>query len=310
MSKSILALALLAAGFSAQAQIATESSHQPELRIRAIGTFQTGRFDESAQEIAAYSILRRRLYITNSDANRIDFVSIADPTNPVLESSLDMSPFGGGINSVAVKNGLVAAAVEGDQATDPGRVVIFNLDGQLLAELVVGALPDMVTFSPDGLWLLVANEASPNDEYTIDPEGSISVIDMSARAGVTQGDVRTADFSAFNDVIDEAVRIFGPNASVAQDLEPEYITVSDDSSTAFVALQENNALAVVDISSATVVAVVPLGLKDHSTIQNVLDASNRDDAINIRPWAGLRDVSARRAGQLLGRRRNLHSVGQ
>jgi hypothetical protein len=60
------------------------------------------------------------------------------------------------------------------------------------------------------------------------------------------------------------VRIFGPGATVAQDLEPEYITVSPDGTTAYVTLQENNALAAVNIATATVTSITPLGFKDHN----------------------------------------------
>lgn len=54
------------------------------------------------------------------------------------------------------------------------------------------------------------------------------------------------------------VRIFGPNATVAQDLEPEYVAMDAHSTTAWVALQENNAFAIVDLDSTTVTDVVPL----------------------------------------------------
>jgi len=64
-------------------------------------------------------------------------------------------------------------------------------------------------------------------------------------------------------------------------MEPEYIAVSKDSKTAWVGLQENNALAIVDLSSAQVTDVVALGFKDHSRPENAIDASNKDGKINI-----------------------------
>src|SRR5688572_4472782 len=108
----------------------------------------------------------------------------------------------------------------------------------------------MVTFSPDGRWLLVANEAEPNtynnfgsetNGPSVDPEGSVSIIDLAN--GVDSAMVSTATFTGFTrETLPAGVRIFGPNASVAQDLEPEYIAISEDSTTAWVTLQENNAL--------------------------------------------------------------------
>ena len=98
----------------------------------------------------------------------------------------------------------------------------------------------MLTFTPNGRYLLVDNEASPA-EYCPDgagnPEGSVSVIDLRFGASkVKQSDVRTADFKQFNqENIDPSIRILGLGATIAQDLAPEYIAVSADSQTAWVA---------------------------------------------------------------------------
>ena len=140
-----------------------------------------------------------------------------------------------------------------------------------LNQLIVGALPDMLTFSHDGRWLLVANEGEPSTyveprSLDTDPEGSVSIIDMRrGPAFLTQDDVRSA---TFNDSIPKtnpsSIRIFGPGATLAQDLEPEYITISHDSKTAWVTLQENNAMAVLDIEKAEFTSLIGLGFKDHS----------------------------------------------
>jgi hypothetical protein len=71
---------------------------------------------------------------------------------------------------------------------------------------------------------------------------------------------------------------------LSQNLEPEYISVSPDNSTAFVVCQENNAMAIIDLSSNTISSLKPLGFKDWSTGTNRLDASNTAGAINIRNW--------------------------
>jgi 2',3'-cyclic-nucleotide 2'-phosphodiesterase / 3'-nucleotidase / 5'-nucleotidase len=152
--------------------------------------------------------------------------------------------------------------------------------------LPVGANPDMVTFTPNGRTVLVANEGEPNDEYTIDPEGSVSIVDLRGPLSrLRPSDVRTATFEAFEgDALPEGVRVFGPGASVSQDLEPEYVTVTRDGRTAYVSLQENNAIAVVDIRTATVTDLLPLGTKDHGVPGNELDPSDRDGRIAIASW--------------------------
>jgi hypothetical protein len=186
---------------------------------------------------------------------------------------------------------VVAVAVENPNRQAPGQAVFFDTEGAFLSAVTVGALPDMITFTPDGQKVLVANEGEPSPDYSVDPEGSISIIDMfMGAAALTEADVTTVGFTDFDqggprhDELDPRIRIFGPGATVAQDLEPEYKAVSDDSSTAWVTLQENNAVAVIDIESATVAALVALGFKNHSFPENALDPSDRDGGINIAPW--------------------------
>ena len=254
--------------------------------LEAIGSVRLGPWLGGAAEIVVHDPETQRLFVVNGHANAIETLSIADPSRPRRIGTIDLTPYGGAVNSVATRNGLVAAAVAGFVPTDPGRMVLFDRDGGFVSLVQVGVLPDMVTFTPDGRRILTANEGEPSPDYSTDPEGSISVIDLPEdprRLG--QRHVRTAGFERFNDApIHPDIRVFGPGASVAQDLEPEYITVCPASATAYVTLQENNALAVVDIASATVTRLVPLGFKDHSVPGNGFDASDRNPEIDIRPW--------------------------
>jgi len=240
---------------------------EEELELEVLGTYRTGIFDEGAAEIVAFDKLSNRLFSTNADANTITVLDIVDPSNPTLVTEFDMSTYGDGVNSVAAFNGVVAVAVEADPVTDNGLVVFFDNLGNELNQVEAGPLPDMIAFTNDGRQLLVANEGEPNDDYTIDPEGSVSIIDLSN--GVENATVETVTFESFNDkrvsLQNRGVRIFGPNATVAQDLEPEYITISEDNTRAYVALQENNALAVIDIPTATLLDIQPLGYKDYNS---------------------------------------------
>ncbi len=239
------------------------------IELSQIGTFATGVFDESAAEIVAFDPGSQRLFVVNGDSNGIDVLDLSDPTSPTLIDTIDVS-LSGGPNSTAVANGVVAVALEDVSASETGTVAFFDAASLTLLNVVpVGVLPDTVAFTPDGTKLLVANEGEPvgddDDQLSIDPEGSISIIDLSA--GVEEASVTTADFSAFNgrenDLRGDGVRIF-PGRTVAQDLEPEFISVSPDGTTAFVTLQENNAVAVVDIESSAVVDILPLGVTDFS----------------------------------------------
>ena len=239
------------------------------IELNPIGTFATGVFDEGAAEISAFDPSSQRLFVVNGDSNGIDVLDLSDPTNPALIDTIDVS-LSGGPNSVAVSNGVVAIALEDVTPSENGTVAFYDASTlELLNVVGVGVLPDAVTFTPDGNYLLVANEGEPvgdeNDLIAIDPEGTISIIDLSA--GVEDATVATADFTEFNgqeeDLRGDGVRIF-PGRTAAEDLEPEFIAISPDSTTAYVTLQENNAVAVVDIQTAKVLDILPLGATDFS----------------------------------------------
>jgi 2',3'-cyclic-nucleotide 2'-phosphodiesterase (5'-nucleotidase family) len=220
---------------------------------------------EGAAEISAFDPESNRLFVVNAVENAIDILDLSDINNPSLISSIDLNPVGAGGNSVAVKNGIVAVAVANDPEQEPGVVAFYNTEGTLIDRVTVGALPDMVTFSPDGTKVIVANEGEPNeDDPSIDPEGSVSIIDISE--GIENATVTTAEFTAFNGqeerLRSRGVRIF-EGRTFAQDAEPEYITVSEDSTTAYVTLQENNAVAVVDLTTEEVRGIQPLGTKNY-----------------------------------------------
>lgn len=247
-------------------------------------------YDEGAVEISAYDPATQRAFLTFAERNYLEIVSLANPAAPVKVGTIDLSPWNEGgrtasATSVDVYNGVVAAAVpQGEDGTGNGRALFFNAaTGALMADVTVGALPDMITFTPNGDMVLTANEGQPNDDYDVDPEGSVSIIDVRGGfATLSDADVTTAGFGAFNGAaLDPSVRIFGPNASVAQDLEPEYITVSHDSRTAWVTLQENNAIGIIDLKSKTVTGIVGLGFKDHSLPGNGLDGNNNDKVASI-----------------------------
>jgi 2',3'-cyclic-nucleotide 2'-phosphodiesterase/3'-nucleotidase/5'-nucleotidase len=175
----LLALLTIATrSYSADAQ-------QPkQITITPIGRYSAGPGIERA-EIAAYDPTTRRIYSINPTLSRVDVLDISDPSDPVLAFTI---PLGGRPNSVAIHKGVVAVAVENAVKTDPGFVKFFDTEGRLLSSVTVGALPDMLIFTPNGRRLLVANEGEPNDAYTIDPDGSVSIIDMTVGAAIKEED--------------------------------------------------------------------------------------------------------------------------
>lgn len=255
------------------------------IKLSFLSRYHAGDFDTGAAEIVSFDPVSQLAFITNGSSSSIDAISLAKPESPLLSFSIKLNEYGHP-NSVAVKNDMVAVAVENKNPQANGAIVVFNTKGEFLNKFTTGAMPDMVIFSPNAKYILAANEGEPNDSYTVDPEGSITIIDLTDDvAKLTQESVRLADFKAFKkDSLDPAIRITGKNASVAQDLEPEYITVSADSKTAWVSLQENNALAEVSIESGRVKKIIGLGTLSHDNVKTAIDASDKDNGINIRAW--------------------------
>ncbi len=270
---------------------ANDDEPAPEPTPVSLSMAKIGGFDGGvlgASEITAFDPASKRLFVVNGANGTVDVLDIGNPAAPAKVGTISVASLGASVNSVAVNDGLVALAVEATRKTDPGVVAFYNAaDLRLLQTVTVGALPDMVTFTPDGRFLIVANEGEPNSyglADSVDPEGSVSVITLNRNGSAIAATVATADFRAYNGQEDalraQGIRIFGPGANAAKDFEPEYVAVSADSRTAYVTLQENNAIAIVDIATARVTSVKPLGFKDHNLAGMGLDASDEDGGTN------------------------------
>ncbi|WP_295768591.1 choice-of-anchor I family protein [uncultured Mucilaginibacter sp.] len=246
-----------------------------------IASFKVG--GAGAAEISAFDPSTNRLFVVNNNSteNRIDVIDFKDPANMSVIKSIPMLPYGGAVNSLSVSGGNVAAAIESVNKQANGKVVVFkSSDYTKVAEATVGALPDMVTYTPDGKFILTANEGEPSADYINDPEGSISIISVENNYAV-----KTITFGAFAGQKDalavKGFRVFGPSNDFVKDIEPEYITVSEDSKTAWVTLQENNGIAKVDLATQTITQIFPLGFKDYSVDGNEIDPSDRDSKVGV-----------------------------
>ena len=300
---------------AARAAVVTDpveySADDAPFRLAPLGSYESGVFDESAAEIVAFHAGTDRLFVVNAHAATVEVLDAADVEAPAHLFDLttvglrardgSTIPAGAVANSVAVRaDGLGVVAVESDPKTDDGWLVFFDAagSGEALGAVRVGALPDMVALSSDGTYAVAANEGEPSEDYTVDPEGSVSVVALpAALAAPDQTAVRTATFHAYEAggerALPAGVRVFAgletPGAHpVSENLEPEYVTI--DGTTAYVTLQEANATAVVDLTTATVTDLWSLGTKDHGVADNALDPSDRDDAFSLRTVPGLQGL--------------------
>ncbi len=232
---------------------------------------RTAAAGELGAEIAAFHARTAKTFATNAAANRLDIYDFSDPSAPTLEESVSLAPYGAGPNSVAVsKHGLVAVAVEAAPKTAPGSVEFFDTDGEHLCGVTVGALPDMLTFTDSERMLVVANEGEPSANLLVDPEGSVSIVDL--RQGACDATVKTAGFDGVPLLNNPRIVTFGNTP--AKDFEPEYITTAGNR--AWVTIQEANAIGVLDLDQARFEYVRGLGYKDHSLPANALDPNDQN----------------------------------
>ena len=272
--------------------------------------------NQTAAEIVQYHAETNTIYATNGETNTIavidaSSVSTATMADPINTTTLTLTTIAlpadingvtlGSLTSIAVSGDLMAGGGPADGKNDKGYVLFYNgLDSSapaFLDSVEVGALPDMVTFTPDGGKVLVANEGEPSDDYTIDPEGSVSVINILA-SGEPEETGTTVGFTALNgteaDLMAQGMMFPNPagrtingtaiTSTVAKDLEPEYITATND--VAYVSLQENNGLAIIDLEELTV-DVVGLGTKSWAGLN--IDIQE-NDAVSFGQYTGIYGV--------------------
>lgn len=259
-----------------------------QIELNYIGSFDPSGSSSSTCEIVVHDPASQRLFTTSAVAGYLDIIDFSDPTSLSVINSVNINPYGG-VTSVAVKNGIVAVASPNADETLNGSVIFFDTNGTFLKQVTVGALPDMITFSPDGTKVMTANEGQPNIDYSIDPEGSVSIIDISGGiASLSQSNVTTLLFTAYNvqeaTLIASGVRKLKVTSTLSQDFEPEYITISADSQKAWVTLQENNAIAEINLTNNTISDVWALGTKDISLPGNGFDVSDNNGQVLIANW--------------------------
>ncbi|PKF63720.1 hypothetical protein CW745_02425 [Psychromonas sp. psych-6C06] len=302
MKRTILSTIILSTVLSACSNTANESS---SIQLTPQGRYHSNIFDQSAAEIVAFDAKSKRTFVVNAQSGKIDVLDSENINSPSLISSLNikadlkkqLNVDAGAANSVDVFDGLIAVAIEAETKTDAGWVAFYNGNSlNFISAVYVGALPDMLTFSKNGKQLVVAIEGEPSEKnYAIDPEGEIALIDINWESEQLTTEVTRLTFSDFNEQgkrhsqLPQQLVLNGYQASVAQDLEPEYVAINSDSSKAYVSLQENNAIAVVDLKNRSIEKIMALGFKDHTLKGNEFDGNNKDKKVAIKnePALGL-----------------------
>lgn len=273
----------------AQAQSVNHYGNQTNIKVEQLARYHSNtEYGESGTEIVSFDSKYNQAYSINGALNAID---ILDMTHVVrgefpLKKRIflkDIGIEGSDITSVAVnkKYHYIAVSIPASNKTDAGTVAFLNHEGKLLSHVKVGSLPDMLTFSHDSKKLLVANEGEPNDDLTVNPEGSVSSIDVSRNGIIKQYNVKTIPFN--REQISNDIRSLGRNEDESfLNLEPEYITIDDQNKFAYVSIQERNAIAKFDLKRNQFIKVQSMGLKDYRKVP--IDVSDKDNTVNMKNY--------------------------
>lgn len=251
---------------------------QPQLSL--IATWVSN--EPEGTEILSYQSSTRLLAVSNSEAGKIDLVSLTRPKLPMNLRTLDLELADGhAINSIAFHpdQKVLAVAITGP-SKETGEIRLVDLHGKTLAHHAAGYGPDDIHFSPSGDRLVAANEAEEywveNGEWRSNP-GSVTLVDLTA--GLLEGVAEQVQFKTLLDghglTALEAGRFLerevgGEEVEIPLDsgdpvhLEPEYAVFAPDGATVYVSLQENNGVAVIDVASATVHGIIALGTTEHA----------------------------------------------
>ncbi|MBD8071613.1 choice-of-anchor I family protein [Bacillus sp. PS06] len=284
-SKVILTGTLLVSGIPMYAG-AAETGYQDALEVKKIAGYKMGEANEDGgvAEIVKYNSDNKKFYVINGQEQTLDIVSLEGLTSSdtvqqlqkeksinIAEAIQDNNFTYGDLTSIDISTSqdMIAVAVQEKDYTKPGKIVVIDYDGEMKAEYEAGIQPDMVKITEDGKYILSADEAEPRLGLgNVDPEGSITIVDMNS------GNSKRVKFDDESVIADDVhIRNNGTKADAIKDLEPEYIAVSKDGKKAYVTLQENNAIATIDIENGKVLSVKSLGYKDHSVPGNELDAA-------------------------------------
>lgn len=248
--------------------------------VRELSSYSVGRTnaDGGVAEIVSYNKDDKVFYLVSGVTQSIDLVKINSDGSTECKKRINIGDVlkGQDINvgdmtslSYSDEKKLLAVAVQNSDYDKNGHIVILDKDGNYKEAYECGVQPDMVTFTKDGKYIISADEGEPREGYdngAVDPKGSVTIIDVENKR------TKKVEFNIDRDKALKDGILLKKDSNPAEDLEPEYIAISDDSKTAFVSLQENNAIASIDIESGKINYVKGLGFIDHSVEGNEIDA--------------------------------------
>lgn len=222
-------------------------------------------------------------YVANDDSGSIDMYDVSKMMPRAVKSYKVNVPYKPTSVSVCESRGLVAASLTNDaDEAAPGRVLVMdrNLTVLRLVMRKECVLPDDVKWTADCKFLVAACEGEGADV-----PGGVMVADYRGPGGMWYRGVRFASFAPYdglvNILIQNGVRLV-ESMKPSVDLEPEYVATVGHH--AYVTVQENNAIAVVDLAEAAITELKPLGFINRFKPGFSLDTSDKDGRVNLRNY--------------------------
>ena len=260
-------------------------------------SYSSGKYnvDGGVMEIIAYNSTNNHAYSVNGQSGVLAALDLSvlggngscvvlsgeDIDIKSLVENEDPSFNYGDMTSVAVSpdGNYLALALQAEAYNEPGRIAIFRCDedGLILFEGLIesGVQPDMIIFA-DNNTVLTADEGEPREGYgkgIDDPEGSVTIAYVDSMTSVQVGFESFDTDSMRSSLVVENIVIMKDRLP-SEDFEPEYIAVSGTK--AYITLQEANAIAVLDIPSASFTGIYSAGFEDYS--KTVIDINKKDEA--------------------------------
>ena len=233
------------------------TDEESEKYFRRIATFpvfeNTDIGVETVAEIVDVSTNGKTLVYTDSAQGLLGFVNIDNPRRPKADGTVDV---GGEPTSVAVaaQYALVAVNTSEDFVNTSGYLRVVDMKSrQVITDIDLGGQPDAVAVSPDERYAAIAIENERDEDFEPtegrppqDPPGFVVIVDL-----IDSPDKWTT----------RKVELVGVPDKFPEDPEPEYVDINEFNLAA-VTMQENNHIALVNLSSAKVINDFPGGEVD------------------------------------------------
>jgi len=267
LKRKKLAAAVLALLVTSPFAYADSNEHEKNSfnRIATFPVFLNSNIEnETVAEIVTASQDAQTLIYTDGKMGAIGFVDIKNAKKPRAAGFVNV---GGEPTSIAVQNKYALAAVnttpEKEFINVSGKLVVIDIKSKKIKrEIELGGQPDSIAVSPDGRYAVVAIE-NERDEDLDDgaipqaPAGKLIIVDL--HGNPNKWTTRTVELTGLEGML------------YSDDPEPEYVDINKNN-IAVVTLQENNHIALVDITTGNIINHFSAGTQNLDDIDTQKDS--------------------------------------